>query len=222
MTGHADGPPPESPARPPLGCLAGVVTSLAALAALVAAVALLTGDPDPAADPTPDGSAAPAGSPIPTSTPLWTVHLAPEAGGWHLVSSGGPEETHRAGAMARAGIGVRSFVTGRYEDPSGAAVLTFYGGELEPLPSGRVGEARSLLGTAFEANFPNVTPVGEPRRYEAGPPGGELWCVSYDSGGHACGWVDEWTIGFVFAVVGREADTAAQLAGMRTDLEIRG
>jgi hypothetical protein len=127
--------------------------------------------------------------------------------------------------MAGSGIAVNELVGGGYQAPDGAMSVDFFGGELtDPRSGSELGEtARSTLEDVFRANFPNPTPTGESRDYDAGPLGGHVWCVTYDEvGGYACGWLDEWTVGYVFGLGGTEAGTAELLVAWRSDTEQTG
>jgi hypothetical protein len=145
--------------------------------------------------------------------------LPDEAGGLDLTFSGGPEVAARQASMERAGIAVTELVGGRYE--GGDVLVTFHGGGLaEPLTTAQVDEnGRELLETTFAANFPNLTP-GASTGYDAGPRGGQVWCTAYDDvSSHACGWLDEETVGFVFRSGGAESDTADLLVRMRESIQ---
>jgi hypothetical protein len=151
------------------------------------------------------------------------VVLADPAGGRALFRSGGPEIPLRQTAMANAGVAVLELVGGRYEGPGDALTVDLLGGTLaQPLTGPQVDAAAgAMLETTFRVNFPNLTPLDELRKYEAGPLGGQVRCASYDGGYYACGWLDEQTIGYVFVVGGTEADTAALLVTMRAAVEVR-
>jgi hypothetical protein len=163
-----------------------------------------------------------------------TVDLPGQAGGLERQHvPGGPELEHRQDALARIGLPLRALVSDRYaaaDDPSMS--VTFYGGELAgPMAGPQVEQsARDLLEAAFEASFPNLTAVEPSQQYEAGPLGGQVWCRTYDIGVfepqhvYACGWLDEWTLGFLFvgtpaALDLTEADAADLLVAMRADIE---
>ena len=162
----------------------------------------------------PAGDATSAASPA-QDAPRWVVVLSQQAGGLALTFSGGPELPVRENSMVNASIAVENLVGGRYES-TGGDVVDFHGGTLAGPPL----DARATIETTFRANFPNLTPDDESRQYDAGELGGEVWCESYSIGSSACGWVDEWTIGYVFIVGGDEPDTAALLVEMRPDLEV--
>ena len=180
-------------------------------------------DPDgeqagpPGAAPSPT-AAAPA-EPTPVVAPQPAGFDLPErAGGLDLTFSGGPEVQARQDSMQRAGIAVTELVGGRYE--GGDVVVTFHGGGLaEPLTAAQVdGTGRELLETTFAVNFPNLIPGGS-TGYDPGALGGQVWCTAYDDvSSHACGWLDEETIGYVFRTGGQEADTAELLGRMRGDI----
>ena len=169
-------------------------------------------EPSPAV-PSPGGD-PPAERPDPVR-----LVLPDEAGGLTLTFSGGGEVPARQAAMDAAGVEVTELVGGRYED--GDVLVDFHGGGLaEPLTPAQVDESgRELLETTFAANFPNLTP-GESTGYDPGSLGGQVWCTSYaDPASHACGWVDERTIGYVFRTGTGEGDTAALLRDMREDIQ---
>jgi hypothetical protein len=181
-------------------------------------------DPDggqagpPGAAPSPTATAPAEPTPVVAPEPAG-FDLPEQAGGLDLTFSGGPEARARQDAMERAGIAVTELVGGRYE--GGDVLIDFHGGGLaEPLTPAQVDESgRELLETTFAASFPNLTP-GQSTGYDPGPRGGEVWCTAYDdTASHACGWVDERTIGFVFRTGTAEADTAALLRDMREDIQ---
>jgi hypothetical protein len=166
----------------------------------------------------------PAASPPPAEVDRWAVVLADPAGGRALLGTGGPEVAYRQTLLADLGLEVVELVGGRYEGSGEAASVDFHGGTLvEPRTAAELDQsAGDLLAAAFEANFPNLTPVDDQvREYGAGPLGGRLWCTSYPDGYYACGWLDEQTVGYVFVIGGSEAGAADLLVQMRADLEVR-
>ena len=63
---------------------------------------------------------------------------------------------------------------------------------------------------------------GELTQHEAGPLGGYLFCTDVGPEGAgipACGWVDEWTTGFVLGLDSSAGELAEQLLAMRNDME---
>jgi hypothetical protein len=205
---------------------------LAALLVMVGAVSIfalvealdLVGGPEerrgqaggPTQQATPEATPAATPSPPPLD-PQWTVLLPDPAGGLPLARSGGSELPHRESAMQQAGIPVTNLVGGQYGMPDGSVAIDFFGGELEAAPGG---SGQETLEATFRANFPNLTPAGPAREYEPGELGGEVWCVSYtEAASSACGWVDEWTIGYVFALNTDQADSADWLLRLRADTE---
>lgn len=216
------------PARP--GCLlwsAGAFAAVVLGAILLYLMVLRPGgdDPEPGrvvAGGTPTAT-APAASPPPAEPDRWAVELADPAGGLSLAGEGGAEVAYRQEVLAGIGVEVIELVGGQYEGSADAPSVSFHGGTLvEPRDAAELAEpAGELLAEAFAVNFPNQTPTGDAREHDAGPLGGQLWCVSYQDGSFACGWLDEQTIGYVFVFGGSEAGAAELLVKMRADLEVR-
>lgn len=156
-----------------------------------------------------------------------TVNVAGTAGGLGLRFTADDLVPILREAVDETGVDARHLVAGYYDTGSDSQVI-FQGGELtDPLPEPELGEsAVSTLDDLYRASFPYLQPpVGEGRAYDAGPLGGYVWCRAYQAGDpledyHVCGWIDEWTFGYTYSSGTTEADAAAQLVAMRTDLEV--
>jgi hypothetical protein len=205
----------------------GVLIAVALLGLLVAYfLKFQGGDPTPpaegqAVEPPPAAAAGPTRSVV-----------APEsAGGYERIL----EDTVKAGAgpqlaqMQRSGI--RNPVTGWYHTPGSAPEpqVVFYGGVLAQTLADT--EVAAAAQTRLDEAFRRLT-LGGVRKYdgsmqtfEAGPLGGEVRCATLTSAARnqvVCGWVDRWTIGYIFDSRRNrtEAEVAALLVTMRADLEI--
>jgi hypothetical protein len=228
---------PDAPGCLPVspGCLAWLIgLSVLALALVIGLGFGLLRDDDPdgpiPGGPVPGGPIGPSRD-YPEASPTtadtsdrWAVVMTDPAGGRALLRDGGPEVPHRQTAMAGAGVSVLELVGGRYEGTGEVLSIDLFGGTLaQPLTGPQVdAAAEAMLETTFRVNFPNLTPLdNQLRPYHPGPLGGQVQCASYDGGYSACGWLDEQTIGYVFVVGGTEADAAAMLVSMRSDVEMR-
>jgi hypothetical protein len=213
------------------GCLlwlAGLFGAAVVLALLAIIFVFLMGsDPEPS---TPPAGGPPADVPAPAAGPTRSV-VAPEtAGGYERIL----EDTVKAGSgptladMHRSGL--RNAVTGWYTTPGGPREpqIIFYGGVLtRSIAENEVAAAaQTRLDEAFRRLTAGVYKYdGTMRSFDAGPLGGQVRCTTLTSPGRssvACGWVDQWTVGYVFDTRrGRdEAEVAALLVEMRDDFEI--
>jgi hypothetical protein len=161
---------------------------------------------------------------MPAGQDVARLVLAEQAGGLTLLGGADAELAARAEAMMRAGIELRDMISGRY-GPSveEGEQATFYGGVLAvPIPEQEL-DARAvpILDDIFRVNFPNLHEGGLPsREYDPGTLGGHLRCRSYpDVSRYACGWVDQFTVGYTFGLAESEQAAAAQLVALRADVE---
>jgi hypothetical protein len=221
---------PESRIKGCLLWLAGLFGAAVVIALLAIIFAFLTGRDDETA--TPPGGPPPVDGPTAAAPGPTRSVVAPEtAGGYERIL----EDTVKAGSgptladMHRSGL--RNAVTGWYTTPGSPPEpqIIFYGGVLSrSLAENEVADAAQ---TRLDEAFRRLT-AGGARRYDgtmrsfdAGPLGGQVRCTTLTSTGRssvACGWVDQWTVGYVFDTRrGRdEAEVAALLVKMRDDFEI--
>jgi hypothetical protein len=132
------------------------------------------------------------------------------------------------------GVPVRRVVQGLFQADSGTLGAYFWGVEFaEPPPPQAVGSATIEAAFVMGVTSGGVdVPVFEPRQYDPGPLGGQVWCQTFrhvlltTQTSYACGWVDQSTIGTISighsAIVDlglTEANAAALLVEMRADIE---
>jgi hypothetical protein len=132
------------------------------------------------------------------------------------------------------GVPVRRVVQGLFQAGDGLGRVYFWGVEFAEPPSPQaLGFATIEEAFGMGVTSGNVhIPVSEPRQYDTGPLGGQVWCRTFrhvlltTQTSYACGWVDQSTVGTIS--VGHdaiqdlgltEADAAALLVQMRADIE---
>jgi len=187
---------------------------------------ILPGAPGSTAPPTDEPTDEPTDSPSDLPAPGRTIDTPQEAGG--LVRILENELASAVDVSAFEDAGLRSGVVAAYaERDSDEPGVIFTGGTfIQPLPADNLEQAaREGLTAAFGSSalaMVGSDEFGELTEHDAGPLGGYLFCTTVggaEEGIPACGWVDEWTMGFGLGLVGTEDEMAERLLAMRSDLE---